>query len=43
MNLELKVIPPVQLIIASVLMYSLTTFFPHNYFILPISLQLLFF
>ena len=40
MNLELKVIPPVQLIIASVLMYSLTTFFPHNYFILPISLPI---
>lgn len=38
MNLELKIIPPVQLIIASVLMYSLAKSLPLYHFDLSISL-----
>lgn len=41
MNLELKVIPPVQLIISASLMYSLATYFPQYDFVLQISLPII--
>jgi len=41
MSLELKVIPPVQFIISSGLMFSLATYFPQYYFNLSISLPLI--
>lgn len=41
MNLELKVIPPVQLIISSGLMYSLATYFPQYHFDLKVNLPII--
>ncbi len=41
MSLELKVIPPVQLIISAGLMFSLTKYLPHYHFNLSISLPLI--
>jgi len=40
MDLELKIIPPVQLIISSGLMVSLAIYFPQNHFDLSISLPI---
>jgi len=40
MNLELKIIPPLQFIISSGLMVSLTIFFPQHHFDLSISLPI---
>lgn len=41
MNLELKVIPPVQLIISASLMVILANYLPQYHFDLPISLPMI--
>lgn len=41
MNLELKIIPPVQLIISATLMVILTTYLPQYHFTLPVTLPII--